>query len=108
MPDRAKAIGLIVFGGTIAAVVGPFFVTPAGALMARFGWLTATGPYAASALLSLICLSLVFIFLRPDPLNVGRAIEDEYGAPHRTAALTTRRTLLRPCKIRGCAWPWPR
>ncbi|MEZ4615767.1 MAG: MFS transporter [Caldilineaceae bacterium] len=96
LPDRrAKAIGLIVFGGTIAAVVGPFFVTPAGALMARFGWLTATGPYAASALLSLICLSLVFIFLRPDPLNVGRAIEDEYGAPRTQAQRDDKgRTLL--------------
>ncbi len=80
LPDRrAKAIGLIVTGGTIAAVVGPLFVGPAGALMQRYGLLITTGPYAASVLLSAICLALVYFFLRPDPLAVGRAIEEEYG-----------------------------
>ncbi|HRW09974.1 MAG TPA: MFS transporter [Caldilineaceae bacterium] len=82
LPDRrAKAIGLIVAGGTIAAVVGPLFVRPSGIVMTGLGFLEATGPYAVSALLSLICLILVFTLLRPDPLMVGRAIEDEYGTP---------------------------
>jgi MFS family permease len=82
LPDRrAKAIGLIVAGGTIAAVVGPLFVQPSGMLMQRWGFLNATGPYAISSLLALLCLGLVFILLRPDPLFVGRAIEEEYGTP---------------------------
>lgn len=78
---RGKTIGLIVAGGTIAAVVGPLFVTPASNLMAGLGWLAATGPYAASALLSLLSLLLVFLFLRPDPLAVGKAVEEAYGIP---------------------------
>lgn len=96
LPDRrAKAIGLIVAGGTIAAVVGPLFVSPSGIVMERFGFLAATGPYAVSALLSLVCLALVFLFLRPDPLLVGRAIEDEYGSPASKAQRGEKgRTLL--------------
>lgn len=85
VPDRrAKTIGLIVAGGTIAAVVGPLFVTPAGRMMEQAGWLAATGPYAASAFLSLLSLGLVYFFLRPDPLAVGKAVEEAYGIP-RTA-----------------------
>jgi len=95
LPDRrAKAIGLIVTGGTIAAVVGPLFVQPAGAVMQRYGLLSTTGPYAASALLSLICLVLVYFFLRPDPLLIGRAIEEAYGTVASKAARDERgRTL---------------
>ncbi len=96
LPDRrAKAIGLIVAGGTIAAVVGPLFVQPSGALMAHYGLLAATGPYAISALLALICLALVFFLLRPDPLLVGRAIEEEYGTAASKAQRDEKgRTLL--------------
>lgn len=82
LPDRrARAIGLVVAGGTIAAVAGPALVAPAGALMARTGALSSTGPYAAAAILSAICLLLVFVFLRPDPTVIGQAIEEEYGRP---------------------------
>ncbi|MCB0062040.1 MAG: MFS transporter [Caldilineaceae bacterium] len=78
---RARTIGLIVAGGTIAAVVGPLFVTPASRLMESAGWLATTGPYAASAFLALLSLGLVFLFLRPDPLAVGKAVEETYGTP---------------------------
>jgi len=79
VPDqRAKAIGFIVAGGTIAAIAGPLLVDPASNLVTHFGLSLFTGPYLASAVLSLLCVLLIFFFLRPDPLQVGRAIEAAY------------------------------
>lgn len=100
LPDRrAKTIGLIVAGGTIAAVAGPLLVGPSGQLMERFGRLAIAGPYAAAALLSIVCILIVMIFLRPDPLVVGRAIEESYGTPATDTSTATKeqtggRTLL--------------
>lgn len=105
LPERrARAIGLVVAGGTIAAVVGPALVAPAGAFMERMGLLSSAGPYAAAAVLSAICLLLVFFFLRPDPMVIGRAIEEEYGSPadvsQPTKAGRTLREILRDPRAR--------
>ncbi|HEX6387646.1 MAG TPA: MFS transporter [Anaerolineae bacterium] len=71
---RAKVIGLIVFASTVGAVGGPLLVDPSGQLAARLGLLTATGPFMIGALLYFLALSVTVLFLRPDPLAVGRAV----------------------------------
>lgn len=96
VPDRrAKAIGFIVAGGTIAAVAGPLLVDPASALVTRYGLTLFTGPYIASTVLSLICVLLVFFLLRPDPLQVGRAIEAAYNLANNRIANSDRGRSLR-------------
>ena len=87
---RAKAIGFIVAGGTIAAIAGPLLVDPASNLVTSFGLSLFTGPYIASGLLSLICVLLVFFLLRPDPLQVGKAIEAAYNLAHNLTTNTER------------------
>ncbi|MFZ1398218.1 MAG: MFS transporter [Candidatus Promineifilaceae bacterium] len=74
---RAKVIGLIVFAGTIGAVGGPALVGPSARLAEAWGLLGNTGPYLASIGLYLIGFLTIFLFLRPDPLAVSRALEAE-------------------------------
>ncbi|MCA9929873.1 MAG: MFS transporter [Anaerolineales bacterium] len=71
---RAKVIGLIVFAGTIGAVGGPLLVDPSGQLAARYDMPTAAGPFVIATVLYLLALLVAFLFLRPDPLDIGRTI----------------------------------
>lgn len=74
-PDkRAKAIGLIVFAGTVGAIVGPLLVVPSSHLAVRLSLDPQTGPYIVAALLTWVSFVLIFIFLRPDPMLIGRAL----------------------------------
>ncbi|NKQ35486.1 MAG: MFS transporter [Chloroflexi bacterium] len=74
---QAKVIGLIVFAGTIGAIVGPLLVVPSTQLMAWFDLAADAGPFVVAALLYLLALSAVFLFLRPDPKLIGAATEAE-------------------------------
>ncbi|MCP5095657.1 MAG: MFS transporter [Chloroflexi bacterium] len=80
---RAKVVGLIVFAGTIGAVGGPLIVAPSGQFIERFGLLADTGPFVAATVFYLIALLIAFLFLRPDPLTIGRslAVEEETDEP---------------------------
>lgn len=73
---RAKVIGLIVFAGTIGAVGGPLLVSPSSQLAARFDLPTDSGPFLISVLLYLLALLIAYLFLRPDPLEIGRAVAE--------------------------------
>jgi MFS family permease len=70
-PDRqARAIGIIVFAGTIGAVVGPLLVIPSQHWAEVFGFNLRTGPYLAAALLFYGAVMITFFLLRPDPMTV--------------------------------------
>lgn len=84
-PDRrAKAIGMIVFAGTIGAVGGPLLLSPSEQLAIRYGFDPASGPFIAGAILTYLAFMLTVVFLRPDPMLIGRAIEA--GLPGYAAA----------------------
>lgn len=72
---RAKAIGLIVFAGTVGAVAGPLLLSPSERWAIRYGFDPASGPFIAGAILAYLAFMLNLVFLRPDPMLVGRAIE---------------------------------
>jgi MFS family permease len=79
--QRARAMGLIVFAGTIGAIGGPLLVAPSEHWAASFGLVGATGPFIAATVMLLLGLIVTLIFLRPDPLTVGRQIsQDEEAA----------------------------
>lgn len=65
--NRAKAIGLIVFAGTVGAVGGPLLVAPSSQLAERFGLLADSGPFWMGAGFMAIGLVLLLTLLRPDP-----------------------------------------
>ncbi|MCZ7668218.1 MAG: MFS transporter [Chloroflexi bacterium] len=72
--NRAKAIGFIVFAGTVGAVGGPLLVAPSSSLAASWGMLPETGPYLLGAMFSLIAFFLIFFLLKPDPLLLGNGL----------------------------------
>ena len=74
---QAKVIGLIVFAGTIGAIVGPLLVVPSTKLMIYWESAANAGPFVVAALLYLLALIAVFLFLRPDPKLIGAATEAE-------------------------------
>ncbi|GIV77017.1 MFS transporter [Litorilinea aerophila] len=69
---RAKAIGLIVFAGTVGAVAGPLLAPPSVQWASRLGLDPQTGPFAAAALLTGLAFLLILLLLRPDPMHLGR------------------------------------
>ncbi len=64
---RARALALVVWAGTIGAVLGPNLLDASGALGLAMGLPLLAGPYVV-CLVALGLASLVlFVFLRPDP-----------------------------------------
>ncbi len=78
--NRAKAIGLIVFAGTVGAVGGPLLVKPAGQLVSRFGLSAETGPFLLGAAFMAAALLLIWTLLRPDPQTMITTAKMD-GAP---------------------------
>jgi len=57
---RGRAISLVVFGGTVGAVLGPILVSPAGRWAQSIGLAPLSGPYLGTAiLLGMVALLLV-------------------------------------------------
>lgn len=69
---RAKAIGFIVFAGTIGAIGGPLLVAPSSNLAQLLGFPPETGPYWVGALACFMALILVFFLIKPDPLTLSK------------------------------------
>lgn len=80
---KARALGLVVWVGTLGSVLGPNLGAP-GELVGAATGLTV---FASAFLIAAICLALagtlVFLLLRPDPMLVS----DELMAAARTSAL---------------------
>lgn len=72
--ERGRAISNVVIGGTMGAIFGPLMVGPMGAWSQSFGLEELAGPYAASLVLFAFAAVAVFIWLRPDPRDVGRQV----------------------------------
>lgn len=76
---RAKAIGWIVFAGTVGALGTPFITKPAGDLAEYYGVVRAAGPYLMAGVLALLSSMVVFLLLRPDPKQIGLAIASHHA-----------------------------
>ena len=79
LENRAKAIGLIVFAGTVGAVGGPLLVAPSSQWASRFDLIADTGPFWLGAVFMAVGLLLLWMFLRPDPqtLIVAESMDGE-------------------------------
>lgn len=90
--QRAKAIGLLVFAGTVGAVGGPLLAGPSTELALRYGFNEQVGPYVVAGVFFYLAFLLTFITLRPDPLQVGQAVTaaDEAAQPTATPAREAR------------------
>lgn len=73
---RAKAIGLVVFAGTIGAIGGPLLVNPSSQFAQTIGLPLEAGPYLIGVFACFIALLLVFFLIKPDPLEIGKQFVD--------------------------------
>jgi MFS family permease len=92
---RARAIANVVLGGTVGAIVGPALVAPAGAMAVRLGVDELVGPFLVGIVLYLVSGLVAWIWLRPDPLDLGREIairfpQDEVMGGRRSLATLMR------------------
>jgi MFS family permease len=81
---RGRALSLVVWAGTIGAVLGPNLLQFSGSLAVRMGLPKLTGPFVLAAIV-LVAASLVLMArLRPDPYLLAREIAHaELGAQER-------------------------
>lgn len=72
LPERrARAIGLLMWGSTFGAVLGPIVALgPAGDAVEALGLPALAGPYLLALVLFLAGLTVTNLWLRPDPLEV--------------------------------------
>jgi MFS family permease len=79
LPDRrARAISMVVFAGTIGAILGPKLVGPSGNVLAGLGTTPLAGPMWSGALLFGLAGVLIVALLRPDPRDLARQIAAEH------------------------------
>ena len=78
-PDtrRASAIGLVVWGATVGAILGPTLVAPAGLLATSLGLPELAGPYFVPMIFVGAAALLSWTMLRPDPYELA----DESSTP---------------------------
>jgi MFS family permease len=85
---RAKAVSLVVLGGTVGSIVGPTLIkwTTNWAEMADL--VPLSGPWFAAAFLSLIGFGLIALFLRPDPQQIAMRLDEMTAASAEKSAQT--------------------
>jgi MFS family permease len=95
---RASAIGIVVWGATIGAVVGPNLVSFAGDLAVTFDLPRLAGPYLLPIVFVGAAAILSFVLLRPDPFELAdetaHAEGDEPAPDARIGELLRRPTVL--------------
>jgi MFS family permease len=64
---RASAIGTVVWGSTIGAVVGPNLIAPAGEVSGSLGLPALAGAYVVTAVFIGLAVILAALLLRPEP-----------------------------------------
>jgi MFS family permease len=94
--NRAKAIGFVVFAGTIGSVLGPRLVAPASELAKNMGLDAYAGPSLIGMALTFVAGLVVLIFIYPDPLHIGRAWREQEDEAALTAGTPTVIRATRP------------
>ncbi len=94
---RARAISLVVLGGTAGSVLGPVLVGPTGRWASARGFDETAGPYLVTALGFVLVAGVFTLMLRPEPLRIAEAIAaEDLGAKVRASARTLGELLRRP------------
>ena len=71
---RARALSIVVWAATVGAVVGPNLLQVSGDLALVLGLPQLTGPYVVGAFTLLIAVTVLWLFLRPDPYVLARQL----------------------------------
>lgn len=76
---RARAMSIVIFGGTLGAVLGPALVAPAGQLAISLGLQELAGPFFATAALLVVAAITVFILLAVDLRGIAQRVARLYA-----------------------------
>lgn len=77
---RGLVLSLVVWAGTIGAVIGPNLLEPVGFVAERLGMAPLAGGYLAAGAAFAVAAVIVTIALRPDPARLAVAIDDDRPA----------------------------
>ena len=81
-PDvRGRAISIVVWAGTVGAVLGPRLVPASSALTLSLGLNELTGPILVAVPLIGLSSIVTFLGLRPEPAELAKVVEKEYPGP---------------------------
>jgi MFS family permease len=71
---RARALSVVVWAGTVGAVLGPNLLNVSGNLALSVGLPQLTGPYLLAAVMLALAAGLLLLLLRPDPYLLARKL----------------------------------
>ncbi len=74
---RARAVGLIVWAGTIGSVVGPSLVEPAGRVVGLTGLSELAGGFGLAAMFFAVAAVMYVVLLPSEQLTVGGGVEGD-------------------------------
>jgi len=97
--ERGRAMGLIVGGSTLGAVLGPNLMAPAAWVGALVGLAPVPSTYLISVGGYVLAALLVEALLRPDPLEVARELARGAAPATRRAALRGTAEILRDPRV---------
>lgn len=73
--ERGRWIGIIVFAGTIGAIVGPNMINPGAWIATMIGINPDTGPWVIASIFYGIATLIALFLLYPEPMTIARQIE---------------------------------
>lgn len=92
--QRGKAVSIAMVATTLGAVAGPNLVTPTGKLAIAMGLPALSGPFLLAAVAYILAGITFFLFLKPDPLLVAKAVsaeeEKQISSKHPSGVQTTK------------------
>ena len=94
---RASALGTVVWGATVGAVIGPNLAAPAATFAASLGLPGLAGAYLVPVIFVGAATVLTLVSLRPDPYDLADiSSRHDHPGTERTAAGSLRSALSRP------------
>lgn len=80
--NRGRSLGIVVWATTFGSVLGPNLSGVTGRFADSIGLPKLTGPYLMSITVFLVAFGVMSAFLRPDPLQLAKALRsEEAGMP---------------------------
>jgi MFS family permease len=76
---RARALSIVIFGGTIGAVLGPGLVAPSSQVAASLGLHDLAGPYFTTGVLLVVAAIVVAILLAGDLRGIARRVAQQFA-----------------------------
>ncbi|HJY24629.1 MAG TPA: MFS transporter [Actinomycetes bacterium] len=100
---RGSALSIVVWSGTIGAVLGPNLAEPGGVVAERLGMPALAGPFVFSIVGFLVSVTVLSVLLRPDPLLLARQLAGVplAGDPDRVDAARTSTPLRATLELIG-------